>query len=139
VKREVILDTGPLVALVDARDRHHQWAVAHWADVEAPLLTCEAVISEACFLLDQTRAGSAAIFEMLRRTAIALKFHLEDHLKEIQGLRAKYSDVPMSVADGCLVRMAEQWDRSAVLTLDRDFKVYRKHARRVIPLILPLD
>jgi predicted nucleic acid-binding protein len=137
VRREVILDTGPLVALLDARDRHHGWAVAQWGDIEPPLLTCESVISEACFLLDQTRAGSAAIFEMLLRQAIALSFHLEEHLKEVQELRAKYSDVPMSVADASLVRMAERLSRSAVLTLDSDFKVYRKHGRRVIPLILP--
>jgi len=139
VKREVILDTGPLVALLNARDQHHDWAVAQWGDIEPPLLTCESVISEACFLLDQTRAGSAAVFEMLLRKAIALSFRLEEHLKEAQGLRAKYADVPMSVADASLVRMAEQFSRSAVLTLDSDFTVYRKHGRRVIPLLLPAE
>jgi predicted nucleic acid-binding protein len=137
VKRQVILDTGPLVALLDARDRHHEWAVAQWGDIEAPLLTCESVISEACFLLDQTRAGSAAIFEMLLRNAVALSFRLDEHVKEVQQLRATYADVPMSVADASLVRMAEQLGRSAVLTLDTDFRIYRKHGRRMIPLILP--
>ena len=137
MKRGVILDTGPLVALLDARDRHHEWAVAQWADIEPPLLTCESVISEACFLLDQTRAGSSAIFEMLLRRAIALSFRLDEQVKEVHELRAKYSDVPMSVADASLVRMAEQFNRSAMLTLDTDFKIYRKHGRRVIPLILP--
>jgi len=78
VKRQVILDTGPLVALLDARDRHHAWAVAQWADIEPPLLTCESVISEACFLLDQTRAGSAAVFEMLVRKVIAPTFRMDE-------------------------------------------------------------
>jgi uncharacterized protein len=137
VKREVILDTGPLVALLDARDRHHEWAVAQWSEIEPPLLTCESVISEACFLLDQTSTGSAAIFEMLLRKAIALSFRLDEHVKEVHELRAKYADVPMSVADASLVRMAEQFKRSAMLTLDTDFKSYRKHGRRVIPLMLP--
>jgi predicted nucleic acid-binding protein len=137
VKRGVILDTGPLVALLDARDRHHEWAVAQWGEIEPPLLTCESVISEACFLLDQTKAGSAAVFEMLLRNVIALSFRLDEHVKEVHELRAKYSDVPMSVADASLVRMAEQFNRSAMLTLDTDFKIYRKHGRRVIPLILP--
>jgi predicted nucleic acid-binding protein len=137
VKRAVILDTGPLVALLDGRDRHHAWAVAQWSDIAPPLLTCESVISEACFLLDQTRTCSAAIFEMLLRKAMVVGFRLEEQLKEVHGLRTKYADVPMSVADASLVRMAEQLDRSAVLTLDTDFKVYRKHGRRVIPLILP--
>ncbi|HEV8317552.1 MAG TPA: PIN domain-containing protein [Vicinamibacterales bacterium] len=139
MKKQVVLDTGPLVALLDARDRHHKWSVAQWADIEPPLLTCESVISEACFLLDQTSAGSAAVFEMLVRKVVALSFHLDEQLKEVQALRRKYSDVPMSVADASLVRMAEQFSRSAVLTLDGDFKVYRKHGRYVIPLILPAE
>ena len=139
MKKQVVLDTGPLVALLDARDRHHKWSVAQWADIEPPLLTCESVISEACFLLDQTRAGSAAVFEMLVRKVVALSFHLDEQLKEVQALRTKYSDVPMSVADASLVRMAEQFSRSALLTLDGDFKVYRKHGRYVIPLILPAE
>lgn len=139
MKQQVIVDTGPIVALIDANDRHHAWAVAQFADVEPPLLTCEPVISEACFLLDQTRAGSSAVFEMLLRQAIALRFRLDDQLKEVHALRAKYSDVPMSVADASLVRMAEQLSRSPVMTLDGDFKLYRKHGRHVIPLILPAD
>ena len=137
MKRGVILDTGPLVALLDARDRHHEWSVAQWGEIEPPLLTCESVISEACFLLDQTKAGSAAVFEMLLRKAIALSFRLGEHVKEVHELRAKYSDVPMSVADASLVRMAEQFNRSGMLTLNTDFKIYRKHGRRIIPLILP--
>ena len=137
MKQQVILDTGPLVALLDARDRHHRWAVAQWAEVEPPLLTCESVISEACFLLDQTRAGSAAVFAMLVRKVVAVSFHLDEQVEEVQALRTKYRDVPMSVADASLVRMAEQFGRSAILTLDGDFKVYRKHGRFVIPLILP--
>jgi predicted nucleic acid-binding protein len=134
VRQQVILDTGPLVALLNARDRHHRWAVAQWGEIAPPLLTCEAVISEACFLLDQT-ASSLAVFEMLRRNAIAITFRLAEHLNEVDALRTKYDDVPMSVADACLVRMAEQLARSTVFTLDRDFTLYRKHGRHVIPLI----
>ena len=139
MKQQVIVDTGPIVALLDAKDRHHDWAVAQFADVEPPLLTCESVVSEACFLLDQTRAGSGAVFEMLRRQAMALHFHLDEHLEEVHALRAKYADVPMSVADASLVCMAERLNRSPVLTLDADFRLYRKHGRHVIPLILPAD
>ena len=137
MRQRVILDTGPLVALVDVRDKDHEWAVAQWGDIEPPLLTCESVISEACFLLDQTRAGSSAVLEMLVRKAVAIQFRLEDHLREVRRLRQKYSDVPMSVADACLVRMAEQLNDSPVLTLDRDFSVYRKHGRHMVPVILP--
>ena len=139
MRTRVILDTGPLVALVDRRDKDHEWTVAQWSDIAPPLLTCESVISEACFLLEQTPTGAAPVFEMLVRKAIALPFQLEDHLKEVRALCEKYSDIPMSVADACLVRMAEQSAQSVVLTLDRDFKIYRKHGRQVIPLIVPGD
>jgi len=51
MRRRVVVDTGPLVAFLDKRDRHHDWAVSQWSQIEAPLLTCESVLSEACFLL----------------------------------------------------------------------------------------
>lgn len=123
--------------LRNAHDRHHTWAVAQWAGIAPPLLTCEAVISEACFLLDQARGGSDGVFEMLVRKVVAVTFRLDDHLREVQALRSKYSDVPMSVADASLVRMAEQLGGIAVLTLDSDFKTFRKHGRQLIPLIFP--
>lgn len=74
---------------------------------------------------------------MLLRNAVAIGFRLDEHLKEVDRLRTKYADVPMSVADASLVRMAEQFSRSAVLTLDDDFKMYRKHGRSLIPLLMP--
>ena len=137
MRKAVLLDAGPLVALINARDRNHEWSVAQWSDIEPPLLTCESVISEACFLLQQTGGGGASVFEMLARKAIATRFRLEEHVTEVRTLLRKYSSVPMSVADACLVRMAEQAPESAVLTLDRDFRIYRKHGRQVIPLIAP--
>lgn len=97
----------------------------------------QSVISEACFLLAQTRTGGAPVLEMLARKAVSLPFRLEDYSRSIRLLMRKYADVPMSLADACLVRMAEVTLHSTVLTLDRDFKVYRKHGRQVIPLIIP--
>ena len=137
MRQQVIVDTGPIVALLDRRDRDHGWAVAQFADITPPLLTCESVMSEGCFLLDQTTAGSGAVLQMLIRGALAISFRLDEHAREVHALREKYADVPMSVADASLVRMAELLSRSPVLTLDRDFKLYRKHGRHVIPLISP--
>ena len=137
MKKTVILDTGPLVALIDARDKDHAWTVTRWGDIEPPLLTCESVISEACFLLGQIHVGTKTVFEMLSRKAIEMPFHLNDQVKYVDALLRKYSDVPMSVADACLVRMSEQLSGSAILTLDGDFRIYRKHGRQVIPLIIP--
>jgi uncharacterized protein len=129
VRRRVIVDTGPLVALLNARDRHHAWSVAQWAEIEPPLLTCESVISEACFLLGHTPSGGAPVLEMAARGALDIGFRLSDHVRHVRGLLHKYVDQPMS--------MAELTPDSAVLTLDRDFRVYRKHGRQVIPLLMP--
>ena len=137
MKRNVILDTGPLVALIDGKDRHHAWTLRQWADIEPPLLTCESVISEACFLLGRIRVGSSTVLEMLSRKVIRLSFRLGDNATQVGALLQKYSNVPMSVADACLVRMSEQEPDSEILTLDSDFRIYRRHSRQVIPLIAP--
>ena len=137
MKGNVILDTGPLVALIDYRDIHHQWTVLQWEDIEPPLRTCESVISEACFLLDKIHGGKGTVFEMLARKVIDVSFHMEDYTKAIGTFVRKYSSIPMSVADACLVRMAEQIPESSILTLDGDFRIYRKHGRQVLPLIAP--
>ena len=137
MRRNVILDTGPVVALLNARDKDHAWAVAQWSEIEPPMLTCESVISEACFLLRQTRTGGMPVLEMLARRAIGIPFRLEENARSVRTLMRKYVDVPMSAADACLVCMAELVANSSVLTLDRDFKVYRKHGRQVIPVVMP--
>ncbi len=137
MNRRVLLDTGPLVALLSDRDQHHGWAKLQWAQAATPLLTCEAVLSEACFLLRATPGGSAAVMELLRRSVVEVAFHLGDHAEPIAHLLRKYANVPMSLADGCLVRMAEISAGSTILTLDRDFRLYRKSGRQVVPVIMP--
>ena len=139
MKRQILLDTGPLVAMLDRRDAYHGWSTAQWAQIEPPLLTCEAVLSEACFLLRKLLPGPKAVTELLGRRVVQTPFRLEDHVKPIADLMEKYATVPMSLADACLVRMAELHADSSVLTLDRDFRVYRKHGRQVVPVIMPHD
>ena len=139
MRARVILDTGPLVALLNTRDRHHRWATRQWEDIEPPLLTCESVISEACFLLMADPRGPRAVFEMISRHVVAVSFSLADHAARVTKLLKKYADVPISVADACLVRMSEELHGSAILTLDRDFRKYRRNGRQVIPLIIPGD
>ena len=139
MKRRVLLDTGPLVALLDRRDKDHDWASAQWAQIEPPLLTCEAVLSEACFLRRKLFPGSKALMELLNRRIVQIGFRLEDHIGPITKLMARYETAPMSLADACLVRMAELYPDAVVLTLDRDFRIYRKHGRGVLPVISPPD
>lgn len=139
MKRRILLDTGPLVALLDRRDAYHDWSKTQWAEIEPPLLTCEAVLSEACFLVRKLLPGPKAVMELVGRRLVQATFHLEDHTKPVADLIEKYATVPMSLADACLVRMAELHADSSVLTLDGDFRVYRKHGRQMVPAIMPRD
>ena len=137
MRKNVILDTGPLVALLNRRDRHHHWAKDQWAEIDPPLLTCEAVLAEACFLVQPFAAGPTAVLEMVRRSVLDLSFSLAEEASAVSRLLKKYQDVPMSLADGCLVRMAERHSKSVVFTLDSDFKIYRKYRRQRIPTLSP--
>jgi predicted nucleic acid-binding protein len=75
--------------------------------------------------------------ELLRRGVIEVAFQLLDHVEPLDGLLRKYANVPMSLADACLVRMAELSAESTLLTLDHDFRLYRKSGRHVLPVIMP--
>ena len=137
MNRRVLLDTGPLVALLNRHDEHHEWAKLQWGQAALPLLTCEPVLTEACFLLRAAPGGGHAVLELLRRGVVKVAFHLEDHVQPLADLVRKYANIPMSLADACLVRMAELSAESMILTLDHDFRLYRKSGRRVVPVIMP--
>jgi uncharacterized protein len=125
MKQGVILDTGPLVAFLNRRDKFHQWALDQWGQIAPPMLTCEAVVAEACFLLGSTTTGADCVMQMIERNVIAISFRLDDNLQPVKKLLAKYRSVPMSLADACLIRMSELNPNSPVLTLDSDFNLYR--------------
>ncbi|KKL16363.1 hypothetical protein LCGC14_2496320 [marine sediment metagenome] len=137
MKQRVILDIGPLVAFINGRDKYHNWAVMQWAQIDPPLLTCEAVLSEACFLLGGHDEGQMAVIELLKRRVLETPFRLFEHGNRIARLLRKYSNVSMSLADACLVLMTELYSESPVLTLDGDFRIYRKNERQVIPILSP--
>jgi len=137
MKPGAILDTGPLVTLLNSRDQYHTWAVAQWNQLSPPLITSEAVLSEACFLLRHMPNGTDAVMELLQRQTVKIAFHLEDHSESIARLLKKYRSVPMSLADACLVRMSELEPKRAVFTLDSDFALYRRNGRQVIPTVMP--
>ena len=133
--RNVLVDTGFLVALLSARDAHHGWATAQAPRLAPPWKTCEAVLSETFHLLGAR--GLPAISELLDRRAVLVDFDLGDHLTPVLGLARKYADVPMSLADACLVRMTEILADPVLLTTDSDFRIYRRHGRQVVPCMMP--
>jgi uncharacterized protein len=137
VIRDVLVDTGPLVALIDECDQHHGWARARFAEIVPPLWTCEAVLTEACFLARGCPGGVAAALELFERGVCGLAFELARNFDMVSAAMNKYADVPMSLADACLVRMAELMPNSVILTLDSDFRIYRKHRKQRMAVLMP--
>lgn len=135
--RTVLIDSGCIVAALHKRDQHHAWARAHFEAFVEPCMTCEAALSESFFLLERTREGKQALCALLERKVILLSFSMEDDVTETLRLLRRYGDIPMSLADACLVRMAELIPDATVFTTDSDFATYRKHGRQIIPLITP--
>lgn len=133
--KSCIVDSGALVALLDPREEHHVWAREAFSRQPVPWLTCESVLSETLFLLHPPHAH--ALDQLLRRGSLQIAFHLADDLPNVLDLRAKYADLPMSLADARLVRMTETLPDPVVLTTDADFKIYRRHSRQVVPCLLP--
>jgi uncharacterized protein len=130
-----IVDTGPLVAFFDRLERHHLWTAARVAELDAPLLVCEPVLTETIYVLARFPVAQDALFDLLRNGAIKLAFRLEEHVGAINRLLRKYRDTPVSLADACVVRMTEVHENHSVFTLDSDFTFYRKHGRDPITLL----
>jgi predicted nucleic acid-binding protein len=101
------------------------------------LFTCEAVVAESCFLLQNVYGGENAILSLLELEVVKIPFHLNEDVTAIKLLMKQYQAVPMSLADACLVRMSELIRGSSVFTLDSDFRIYRQYKNQVIPVIMP--
>jgi predicted nucleic acid-binding protein len=135
VPKNCIVDSGPLVALLDPREEHHTWARETLSRQPLPWLTCESVVSEALFLLHKPHAH--ALNQLLRGGHLQIAFDLSDQLTHVLDFLAKYADVPISLADACLVRMTEIQRDPLLVTTDSDFKFYRRHSRQVVPCLMP--
>lgn len=133
--QSVIIDTSGLVALLDPRDEHHKWSRTAVADLSLPWITCEAVASEAFFLLTGREADR--LTRILRDDRLRITSPLGENVESVLDLMEKYANVPMSFADACLVRMTEILPNPVVVTTDTDFKIYRRHSRQVIPCLMP--
>jgi uncharacterized protein len=133
----VLVDAGPLVAFLDKREAHHAWVVEQFRSLPPPLFTCEPVLAEAFHLVSRLRDGSRRFFEFLGTGVVSVEFELMGEQSALAKLVSKYSNLPMSLADACLVRMSEINADSSVFTLDHHFRIYRKHGRQLIPTIMP--
>jgi len=133
--KAVLVDTGPLVAFLNRRDRYHSWAVDQFGSLPPPLLTCEAVLSEAAYLVRELHGGPEAVLELVARGVVAPTFRLLDEISAVRTVVKRYR---RDLADACLVRMSEIHSDCVVLTIDSEFRdVYRRHGRKSIPTRLP--
>jgi len=133
----IIADTGPLVAYFDRSDQHHAWAKEVMATLTEPLLTCDAVLAEVTFLLQRGGIAATPPMQMIERGLLQSKFSTAIEATALRTLLERYDDVPMSLADACLVRMSELHHAAKVWTTDSDFNIYRRNRRALIPLIMP--
>lgn len=134
---KIIVDTGPLTAFLVETDAHHDWAVDRFRELPAPFLTCEPVLTETFYLVSRLHHGPRRFFELAGSGLLNVEFDLLAEIESLQKLVQKYGDLPMSLADACLVRMAELNSGASVFTTDSDFRTYRKNGRQLLPLIAP--
>ena len=137
MRQQIILDAGPLVALLHQDDQYHDWTRKQIVSLKPPFLTCEAVLSETWFLLRGLPSARQGLLKLLRDQMVQVTFESGNEITLITDLLDRYSNVPMSFADACLVRMSESLPDSTIFTTDSDFHIYRKHGNQPIPLIIP--
>ena len=133
----VLVDTGPLIALFNTRDKHHEWAIEVFKALRPPLYTCDPVLAEAMFLLRSDLRSVHFLTGLLERNILISDFAVQEQAGSIRKLMSKYADTPMGFADASLVRMSELRSDCSVWTMDSDFLVYRRNGRARIPMISP--
>ncbi len=133
----VLVDTGPLAAWLSSTDMYHAWAKEQFGRLRPPLTTCEAVLSEVVFLLHRAGANGEAVPRLVSRGVLQVTPVLQTEAAAVASSMRKYADVPMSLADACLVRLSELVPHAVVFTLDADFRVYRRRGRSAIPILMP--
>ena len=130
---KAIADTGFQVALLQANDEHHAWAMEVAEQVTWPALTCESVLSETAFHV----RSSELLVGMLQDGMLRVAFELGSHLEHLHESAKRYAEREPDLADLCLICMSELYPRHTVITVDNDFRVYRRNKREAIPLLCP--
>lgn len=130
-----LIDAGPIVSFL-TDEANHDWAATQFSRLES-FETCEAVVAEACARLAYARYDQTAVIRLVNAGVLKLTFDTAANIGRILALMDKYQDLPMDFADACLVTMSEENKNSLVVTLDRDFSVYRRYGRQAIPVLTP--
>ena len=123
--KPVLLDTGCIIAALDRSERNHPACSEALSQIDAPLVTCEAVIAEACYILRNMGGAADAVLANVETGAFQVPFRIGTSAGPVRKLMAKYGKRKMDFADACLVHLANELDTGRILTLDDDFDVYR--------------
>ncbi|MGD0696578.1 MAG: PIN domain-containing protein [Terriglobia bacterium] len=135
----VLLDTGVIVALLDRSESHHDTCVRVMERLERPLVTCEAVIAESCYLLRRFPAGADTVMENVERGIFQIPFQLYRSAAVVRSIMRKYRDRTVDLADACLIQLADELGTGDILTLDRDFRSYRWRRTRPFTFLVALE
>ncbi len=137
IAQGILLDTGPIVALLSRNDANHERARALFAECTPPFRCCEAVIAEACFLMRKVHsAGPAEVVALGQHGVYEITMSASEHWAQLEALLKKYSDRPISFADACLIRSAEIHHEARILTFDGDFGIYKWAGNRKFEILL---
>ena len=123
--KPVLLDTGVIVALLDRSEKFHEACSRTIKELESPLITCEAVIAESCYLLRNLAGAAEAVIENVGAGIFQIPFQLSREAMSVKQVLRKYRDREIDLADACLIRLADEFETGDILTLDKDFAVYR--------------
>jgi predicted nucleic acid-binding protein len=131
---KAIADTGFVVAFLNKRDSYHSWAVRLASQADEPFLTCDAVLAEAAFQVEDSRT----VLRLVQDGLLLPSFNALEHLDRLIELARRYADRKPDLADLCLIRLSELNPRHRVITVDvGDFRVYRRNKKDAIPLVHP--
>jgi len=137
--KPVLLDTGAIVALLDATDSFHQRCADALAELRAPLITCEPVIAESCYLLRNLEGAAEAILESIASREFLIPIALADMASPVRRIFRKYRDRRIDLADAVLIHLANEFQTGDILTVDNDFHVYRWGRSNAFRLLIPLN
>jgi uncharacterized protein len=137
--QSILIDTGVIFALFDQDEWAHERCVRALESIHSPLVTCEAVITESCYMLRHRKDAVDAMLANVETGFFGIPLQTSRSAPQIREILRKYRDTPADFADACLIHMANELDTGDILTLDRDFRHYRWRRNRSFRLLIPID
>jgi uncharacterized protein len=133
--KPILLDTGVIVALLDRSEKFHRQCAEAVRKLDAPLITCEAVLAESCYLVRNLPGAPEAIIANAAEGIFQIPFQLSREAVAVRTILRKYQDRAIALADACLIQLANEFETGDVLTLDKDFEIYRWGRNRAFQLL----